>query len=159
MKPTVYFKVQKTALGLYTANTIKHFLSVNGIPEVSEEEAEYIFVSICDPDDLPLLVSARKKNPDKIIVMGGFEGYSGEPYLAWADYVVVGEAWRVAFRRATPIQALKLGSQPKYKNSEESLRLFRKDLEKKGLSHLIDEQTKEPCSRIHVSYKKIKDNV
>lgn len=90
----VYLKVNNTGVNLYTENVLRHFAQLNKIELINnEDEADYIFVSICDPDDLPTLKGLRQRNPNTPIVMGGFESYCGEPYLAWANYIVVGEGW------------------------------------------------------------------
>lgn len=56
-------------------------------------DADMLLVSMCDPSDLPLLVKARSESSGQPVIMGGFEGYFGEPYLAWADGVNVGEGF------------------------------------------------------------------
>jgi radical SAM superfamily enzyme YgiQ (UPF0313 family) len=78
---------------MYTAATLRHFMSSVGIEEIDDKESEWCFVSVCDPDDLPILVSLRKRNPNKKIVLGGFESWFGIPYLAYADHVVIGEGF------------------------------------------------------------------
>jgi len=125
--PKVYFAISKTATNLYAAYALRHFIRDAGIELVDNElQSDYIFASICDPDDLSLLRGLRKRNPDKIIIMGGFEAYCGEPYLAWANFIVVGA---------------------------EAFKQFRHRVESKGLGHLLTGQSLEPCRRIHVSYK------
>lgn len=90
----IYLKTSKSGDAFYTASTIRHLCSLYGVTIVEEaEEADAVWVSICDPDDLPLLVSAKEEADGRPVVMGGFESYCGVPYLAWADYVVVGEGF------------------------------------------------------------------
>ncbi len=76
---------------LYTRACIGVLCGKAGIDVVDEQGADALWVSVCDPDDLPALQHARSVARGRPVIMGGFEGYCGEPYLAWADAVVVGE--------------------------------------------------------------------
>jgi hypothetical protein len=78
---------------MYTASAIRHFMRLAGIEEVADQErAEAIWCSICDPDELPVLRRARQMAAGRPVIMGGFEAYFPYPYLAWADYIVMGAA-------------------------------------------------------------------
>ncbi len=70
---------------------LRRLCALAGLEVVPEAEAGALWVSLCDPSDLPVLVSARAQAAGRPVVMGGFEGYFGLPYLAWADMVCVGE--------------------------------------------------------------------
>lgn len=78
---------------LYTGAMLRSMMQTVGVVEASVGEADALWVSICDPDDLPVLLQARRVACGRPVVMGGFEGYFSRPYLAWADAVVVGEGW------------------------------------------------------------------
>ncbi len=76
---------------MYTLATLKHLCRQHNIPVVDERKADALWVSMCDPCDLPALKKARDRAGHRPVIMGGFESYFGNPYLAWADAVVVGE--------------------------------------------------------------------
>lgn len=81
----------KSAQNLYTLATIRTLCKSAGVREVTEPEAEALWVSLCDPDDIGILWQARKLAKGRPVIMGGFEAWYGVPYLAWADAIVVGE--------------------------------------------------------------------
>lgn len=81
----------KSAQNLYTLATIRTLCKSAGVREVAEPEAEALWVSLCDPDDIGILWQARKLAKGRPVIMGGFEAWYGVPYLAWADAIVVGE--------------------------------------------------------------------
>ena len=81
----------KSALNMYTLATIRHLCSIFGVAEAGADEADVLWVSISDPDDIKVLWDARKIANGRPVIMGGFEAWFGVPYLAWADAVVVGE--------------------------------------------------------------------
>lgn len=90
----IWIESAKNSTGMYTTATLKHFCSLNHIEMANDiEDADCLWVSMCDPSDLPLLKKARKLAQGRPVVMGGFEAFFGVPYTAWADYVVVGEGW------------------------------------------------------------------
>ncbi|HCX88119.1 MAG TPA: hypothetical protein DG761_08840 [Gammaproteobacteria bacterium] len=89
-----HLTISKVSVGMYTEATLKRFCELAGMAEVTEEAADVLLISLCDPDDLPSLVALRKRWPQKMIIAGGFEGYFANPYLAWADCFVVGEGFR-----------------------------------------------------------------
>jgi len=94
VKVYLYPDGQSSGNVFYTVATIRHFCALCGVAVVDDvAEADVLWVSLCDPSDLPVLRRARKIAESRPVVMGGFESYFGEPYLAWADYVVVGEGW------------------------------------------------------------------
>jgi len=76
---------------MYTLATIRHLCSIFGVAEAGADEADVLWVSISDPDDIKVLWDARKIANGRPVIMGGFEAWFGVPYLAWADAVVVGE--------------------------------------------------------------------
>lgn len=82
------------SINLYLANTLKLWIADAGMELVDPADADYLFFSMCDPDDLPALRKLRKENPGKPIIAGGFEMYFANPYFAWIDHAVVGEGWR-----------------------------------------------------------------
>ena len=100
----------RTSTGLYTSQLLRHWCSMFGVSVVEPDSADYLWVSLCDPDDLPLLKRARDTAQGRQVVMGGFESYFGVPYLAWADAVVVGEALEFveAWGRGGSAEALSL---------------------------------------------------
>jgi hypothetical protein len=83
----------KVGAAMYTAATLRHLCKRHGVEIVCEADADALWVSVCDPDDLPVLQRAREIAAGRPVVMGGFESYCGVPYLAWADAVVVGEGF------------------------------------------------------------------
>jgi hypothetical protein len=83
----------KESVNLYTDSTLKHLCRAAGIQVVEPAEAEAIWVSVCDPDDIPMLAQARALAGSRPLIMGGFEAYCGVAYLHWADAVVVGEGF------------------------------------------------------------------
>ena len=88
---------------MYTAATVRNACRVYGVEMTDEADAGALWVSVCDPDDLPILTRARSVARGRPVIMGGFEGYCGVPYLAWADAVVVGEGFEFirAWARST----------------------------------------------------------
>lgn len=72
---------------------LKKVAENRGFKWVEPAEADLIMCSVCDVDDLSKLKKARKIAGEKPLIMGGLETFSGEPWLAWADYLWVGEAW------------------------------------------------------------------
>jgi hypothetical protein len=96
---------------VYTNATLMELCRRAGVAVVDEADADSLWVSLCDPDDLPVLQAAKRVAKGRPVIMGGFEGYFGEPYLAWANAVVVGEGWE--FIRAwakSPDEAMELPS-------------------------------------------------
>lgn len=92
--PSIAIMTAERSLNLYTVSALKHFCKMHGVPVVEDlKDAEFIWFSNCDPDDLKTLKEVREEYPEKPIIMGGFESYFGIPYLAWADYIVVGEGY------------------------------------------------------------------
>lgn len=90
----IYLTHHKSATNLYTIAALRHMCCLAGIQVVNHiRRADAIWVSMCDPCDLPVLVDAKTKSNGRPVIMGGFEAFFGDPYLAWADCVVVGEAW------------------------------------------------------------------
>jgi hypothetical protein len=83
---------------MYTSGALRAMMRHYGVEEASLETADAIWFSCCDPDGVADLVKVRKVAGERPLIMGGFEGYAGVPYLAWADAVVVGEG--TAFIRA-----------------------------------------------------------
>ena len=81
----------KSAQNMYTLANLRTLCKVYGVREVDEESADALWVSLCDPDDIGVLLYARKIANGRPVVMGGFESWYGVPYLAWADAIVVGE--------------------------------------------------------------------
>lgn len=79
---------------LYTRACLESYCRHAGVHITDDiDVASAIWVSMCDPDDLPTLIEARRLANGRPVIMGGFESYFGMPYLAWADAVVVGEGW------------------------------------------------------------------
>jgi radical SAM superfamily enzyme YgiQ (UPF0313 family) len=125
----------KAGTAMYTAATIRYYSKLAGLIEVQPCDADYIFISICDPDDLPLLVKTRSNYPDAIIIMGGFESYFGNPYLAWADYIVCGEGYdfiidfgvdpKKALERPEVLSSKKQNVIPNYNSQYECVPLVR----------------------------------
>ncbi len=110
---------------MYTAATIRHMMRLAGIREVEESAlADSIWCSVCDPDDLPVLQRARQLSAGRPVVMGGFESIFPHPYLAWADYVVMGAGEgfiaeygrdpRAALTRSNVISRERLSGEPDY---------------------------------------------
>jgi hypothetical protein len=81
----------KAATNLYTLAALRALMKAHGVTEADPVHADALWVSMCDPDDLPVLIEARRIAGNRPVIMGGFEGYFGYPYLAWADAVVIGE--------------------------------------------------------------------
>ena len=77
----------------YTHIVIEQQIRKYGFQLVPPNEAELFLCSICDTDDLPKLKMARKIAGDKPLVMGGYEAFSGGSYLAYADYLWIGEGF------------------------------------------------------------------
>jgi hypothetical protein len=57
------------------------------------DAANIVFFSAYDYQDAQRLKGVKKRAKNKPVIMGGPQGFFGEPYLAWADYVVVGEGF------------------------------------------------------------------
>jgi len=90
----VHLRGGSGSVNMYTLATLRNLCRIAGIELVErQEEATALWVSVSDPDDLPMLQKARRESNGRPVIMGGFEGYTGVPYLAWADAVVVGEGW------------------------------------------------------------------
>lgn len=99
----------KSATNLYTLAALRALMRAYNVSETTPDKAGALWVSICDPDDLPVLIDARRIAGNRPVIMGGFESYFGLPYLAWADAVVVGEgAEFIAAWGADPDAALTL---------------------------------------------------
>lgn len=77
----------------YTVALLNKLGNKHGFEWVEPEEADLVFCSVCDLDDLPKLKKARKMAGDKPLIMGGMEAFAGSCWLAWADYVWVGEGF------------------------------------------------------------------
>ena len=93
MKVKLYIDNGRFCAG-YTETLLRGLLSAACCELVEDVRfADLLLVSMCDPVDLHLLVEARRECTGQSVVMGGFEGFFGEPYLAWADAVVVGEGF------------------------------------------------------------------
>jgi len=75
----------------YTIEMLTEICHRFGVEIRSAEDAGALWVSVCDPDDMPAVVHARSIAKGRPVIMGGFEGYFGVPYLNWVDAVVVGE--------------------------------------------------------------------
>jgi radical SAM superfamily enzyme YgiQ (UPF0313 family) len=69
------------------------------------EDADFLALSICSPDAYSVLTRAKQVANDlkKPLVVGGIEGYVGATYLAWADYICVGEGFGLLQDLATSI--------------------------------------------------------
>jgi len=79
---------------LYTGAVLQKFITDAGMELVDHaDEADYIFASLCDPDDLDVAKKAHELAKGKPVIMGGFESYFCIPYFAWVDHVVVGEGY------------------------------------------------------------------
>jgi len=81
------------AANLYTVAMLRSLMKHAGIEETAMATADALWVSVCDPTEVGMLVKARVSARGRPVIMGGFEAFFGEPYLAWADAVVVGEGW------------------------------------------------------------------
>jgi hypothetical protein len=89
--PKIFLDGGRAFHELYTKGLLESLCELYGVTQVPEEQAEALFFSCCDPDDIKWLERLRLRAGGRPIIMGGFEGYFGVPYLAWADAVVVGE--------------------------------------------------------------------
>jgi hypothetical protein len=89
----IKIEVSKSATAMYTAQLLRHLVITAGGEIVTEPaNADWIFISLCDPDDIPILLAAQKyKNK---IIIGGFEAYFPAAYIGLARYIVVGEGFR-----------------------------------------------------------------
>lgn len=76
----------------YSEALLKKLCKTNNM-DIVKNNPEMHLVSMCDPADLPLLKAARTESKGEPVIMGGFEAFFGEPYLAWADGVSVGEGF------------------------------------------------------------------
>lgn len=78
----------------YTYAMLDYLLRKNKIATVpSISEADLILVSSCDVDGYKLVRDTKKAAGDKPVIMGGCESFPGSAYLAWADYIWVGEGF------------------------------------------------------------------
>lgn len=92
--PTVTIKTSKRAMNMYSIASLEHFCNKFDVPITDNpEEADFIWFSCCDPDDLNTLIKLRNDYPDKGLIMGGFEAYFAIPYFAWIDYAVLGSGY------------------------------------------------------------------
>ncbi len=77
----------------YTKSLLERLCRQSSVDLVDDNTAEIFFVSICDPSDVHLLLDTFKIANGRIIIIRGFEAYFAVPYMAWADYAVVGEGF------------------------------------------------------------------
>lgn len=83
----------KRGAALYTMATLRTAMQKFGVEETDIGNADALWVSMCDVSEAPMLKKARKQAGRRPLVMGGFEAWMWRPWLAWADFVVVGEGW------------------------------------------------------------------
>lgn len=77
----------------YLHGVFSHFMyNRRGISIDTENPDVYLF-SIYDPTEVFSLRSLRQKNKDKLIIVGGVEGFHPSYLLRFADYVCVGEGF------------------------------------------------------------------
>jgi radical SAM superfamily enzyme YgiQ (UPF0313 family) len=88
---TVALYLPEHGQNMYTHGALRAIMRHYGVEEAPIETADAVWFSCCDPDNIVDLVRIRKIAGERPLIMGGFEGYAGVPYLAWADAVVVGE--------------------------------------------------------------------
>jgi hypothetical protein len=95
IKPKVYIYNNLSHFGAsYTSATLNTFAKLAGLELVdSMDAANIVFFSAYDYQDAQRLKGVKKRAKNKPVIMGGPQGFFGEPYLAWADYVVVGEGF------------------------------------------------------------------
>ena len=82
----------------YAVKVVRYWLERYGAVTVEPDDSPDLLCSTCShPRDFPTL-SAGRRLADKLRVpylVGGHEGYTGATLLAWADYVCVGEGYRL----------------------------------------------------------------
>ncbi len=82
----------------FTSKLLKWWLVRHGATLVAADDApDLICVSFCSPREVNLLASARKVADSSRVPLlaGGCETYTGATYLAWADYLCVGEGYEL----------------------------------------------------------------
>ena len=78
----------------YTYTMLEFLLKRHGIEIAADiPTADIVLASACDVASYRLVKDARKAAGDKPIFMGGCESFTGTSWLAWADYVWVGEGF------------------------------------------------------------------
>ena len=95
MKCEYYNLSAPTQTTQYTGIYLYHLLIKSGFEIV--KEANIIFCTVSDADSYISLRQLRRKNKTKKIICGGFEGYTGEWMLAFADVVVAGKGERFIY--------------------------------------------------------------
>lgn len=77
----------------YTYRLLEYLAMKNGVQFCPVQEAGIILVSISFCREISKVHIIKRLNNHAKILMGGCEGYSGEPYLAFVDGVIVGEGF------------------------------------------------------------------
>jgi len=89
----------------FTSKLLKWWFVKHGgeIVDSIEESPDIILASACSPREASILQSGRKLASKAHIpfLMGGAEAYCGATYLAWADYICIGEGYNVIRELAT----------------------------------------------------------
>lgn len=93
----IYWHETKQQAKEFTSKLLKWWIITNGGELVGPDKADIICVSFCSPREIGLLSSARKIADTRglRLLAGGPESYTGSTYLAWADYICVGEGYRL----------------------------------------------------------------
>ena len=82
----------------FTSKLLKWwFVRCGGHVADGPKSADIVFASICSPREINVISSARRVADEAglPLVVGGPEGYLGATLLGWADYVCVGEGYRL----------------------------------------------------------------
>jgi hypothetical protein len=77
----------------YTEYLIKNLICANGHELVSNIEADFILISICDITEISYLINIRKAYPRKKIIVGGHVAIFFKLCAIFADYVNVGQGF------------------------------------------------------------------
>lgn len=86
----------------FTSKLLKWWVVKHGAELVGPEDADIVCVSFCSPREIGVLKAARKiADAHGLKVLGGgCEAYTGSTYLAWCDYLCVGEGYEMLRRLA-----------------------------------------------------------
>ncbi len=93
----IYWHETKQQSREFTSKLLKWWFVRHGGIITGPEDADLVCVSFCSPREVDVLKSARvvaSKHGLRVLA-GGCEAYTGSTYLAWADYLCVGEGYEL----------------------------------------------------------------
>jgi len=94
----IYFHASTAQRAQYTHKILRYFFSrYGGTVLDTPDGADLIGASICSVRELSAVIAARKiaTMHHVPLLIGGPETYIGDPLLAWADHLCIGEGYRL----------------------------------------------------------------